>query len=83
MPDKVTHHQNTNCNELVFPIESYTVAAWTPERDGKGTCTEVHVELRGRGMERPFVLRLKSRERVQNFIDLLTEYRDIVWPKEG
>jgi len=74
--------ENRNVDELIFPIDTYDVGAWTPERDGKGKCTQVHITLRGRGIERPFVVRIKSRERLDSFINLLKEYGDIVWTQE-
>ena len=72
--------QPKNLNEVVFVVKGVEVASWTPERDGKGRLTQVHVRFHVQGSENPFVLRYKNRERLQEFIDALIEHRDNVWP---
>ncbi len=71
-----------NINEVVFPIEEVEVASWTPERDGKGKCTQVHMILKARGAEHPMVVRFKSPVTLQNLIDSLIEHRDYVFGKK-
>lgn len=64
----------------IYPISSYSVAAWTPERDGKGKATQVHLSFTLEGMEDiTFALRFKSQKEINRLILLLVQYRDEVW----
>jgi hypothetical protein len=64
----------------VIPIESYDVASWGPEPDGKGQQTEVHFMLNLRGIEAPIAMRLKSRRAADELLAALKRHIDDVWP---
>lgn len=62
-----------------------SVCAWTPEKDGKGKTTQVHLvfdlaaALGDPGLPK-LVTRLKSGPGVDTIIRLLAQYRNEVWP---
>lgn len=58
-------------------IDSLEIAAWTPERDGKGTPTQVHLLI---NLERPMddigiVLRFKGPDTLGVLIEQLQRYK--------
>ena len=69
-----------NIDYHIHEIDSVDIASWTPERDGKGVCTQVHIECLVKGFQRPLVLRMKSRRVVQELVEALTFHMNDVWP---
>lgn len=65
-----------------IPLESYTVGSWCPTPDGTGPATAVAIQFSIKDDDLEFLLRLGSRERVNQFIAALEYYRDDVWPQE-
>ena len=78
-----------------IPLEGPEIGvhAWTPEQDGKGKTTQVHLvfspgakscymlgEAIAKGSVPSFVHRMKSGPAVDQLIRLLAEYRAEVWP---
>jgi hypothetical protein len=63
-------------------VGSYGVAEWTPGRDGEGKPEAVmlHFELAHELDGVTFGIRLKTARSVDTLIDLLAQYRDMVWP---
>lgn len=70
-----------NLNGIVMPVRGYHVGEWTPERDGKGKTTQVHLLLEIGHEGPPIVLRLKSRKACETLISALQTHMDGVWPK--
>lgn len=71
--------QPENVNYIALPVTRYQVAAWTPERDGNGKLEQLHVVLWLQGAEMPMVMRFKSAQSVQDFIDALERHKKDVW----
>lgn len=72
-----------NCDEGLYAVANgISVNTWTPEQDGKGRCTQVHLVLDLTNVYPGLhaVLRLKSGVGVDYLIRLLHEYRCTVWP---
>lgn len=66
----------------VIELDSYEVASWSPGDVTKGDkTTQVHLILYMKDYY-PLVMRLKSKQAADELIDLLTEYRDEVWPHQ-
>lgn len=59
-------------------IEGYTVGSWCPTKDGSGPPEAVAIMLEVAGV--PILLRLKSRQAVNDMIESLERYREDVWP---
>jgi hypothetical protein len=79
----------TNMTDGVYvPAEgegAVSVCAWTPEKDGKGKTTQVHLVFDlgvvfGDDSLPKLVHRMKSGPGVDQMIRLLAEYRGEVWP---
>ena len=68
---------------VFLEVESYGVAEWTPERDGKGKpqAVMVYLNLAGRFEGVQFGIRLKSRAECNRLSALVGQYRDMVWPR--
>jgi hypothetical protein len=82
MLESIRNKFPVNCNQLgvVVPIKDYSVNSWTPEQDGKGKCTQVHVLFKMDIPRMPgFVLRLKTKHSCQLLIDALEEHKKNVW----
>lgn len=76
-----------NLSEMAdYVIEGarFGVYSWTPERDGKGVPTQVHlhfsVDVPGMG-EVLFISRMKSHQAVDRCIRALRNHRNHVWPQ--
>lgn len=67
--------------QAFYDVEQYEVGAWCPTPDGTGKPEQVHVCYYLRGVDTPFVLRLKSGDAIEQFIELLTRYAIEVWPE--
>ena len=63
-----------------IPLDSYSVNEWTPERDGLGKTTEVHIIFDVREPPFAFVMALKSPRAVNELIGILARHRNSVWP---
>lgn len=59
-------------------LDGYGVFEWTPERDGKGTPTEVHLVFDLEG-EIALVMAFKSADAVDKMIATLMRHRNGVW----
>jgi len=72
-----------NSDELLSVLEvgDYHVGSWTPERDGKGRPTQVHLTLRVPAVA--VVMRLKSARAVSRMTAALERHRNDVWPGGG
>jgi hypothetical protein len=81
MTTSVTSDKPKNVNEIMIPISGIEIGSWTPQKDGKGKAEQVHLMIRLRGGEQPFVMRIKSRQAIQSLIDALILHRDDVWPE--
>lgn len=69
-----------NLDEMqIFPVESYEVCEWTPQRDGQGKPEQVHI-LFDVGPYK-LAIRLKSAGECDRLIGVLTRHRLGVWPK--
>ena len=67
-------------NPLVGPkIEDFSVGAWCPSLDGTGKPTAVAITLKIKSLG-DLVMRIKTPERVDEIIKLLTLYKEEVWP---
>ena len=80
-----TNRLPTNMKDGVYvPCEgaNLSVCAWTPEDDGRGKTTQVHLVLNLPNVMEGFkvVHRMKSGPGVDQLIRLLAEYRGEVWP---
>lgn len=64
-----------------YHVRAIEFGSWSPQRDGKGKSTEVHVVLTVEGLEAPLVLRCKSRQSVQDLIDGLKIHQQDVFPE--
>lgn len=64
---------------VVLPEGELSVNAWTPELDGKGKTTQVHLVMNVPNVAK-FVHRMKSGPAVDQLIHILAEYRGEVWP---
>lgn len=70
-----------NLDELsIWPIESYRVCSWTPERDGQGKAIQVHLLLEVGDVT--LAVRFKSPAALDQFIGSLTRHRFDVWPDQ-
>lgn len=63
-----------------YTILSYRVVSWCPTLDGSGPATAVGLILDVRGVP-PLVMRLKTRQAVDEMIAALEKHRDDVFPK--
>lgn len=63
-----------------LPIEQYHMGSWGPLPDGKGPSTEVHVGLTVTGFSHELVMRFKSADALDQFIEILQRHRFDVWP---
>lgn len=74
-----------NCDQLrgnLLEIEEIGVYAWTPQRDGKGKCTQVHLHIKLRTDDAvTMVTRFKSPRAINEFILALQKHRNDVWPE--
>lgn len=78
----------TNMRDGVYvgmPKGGLSVCAWTPEEDGKGRATQVHLVMNLRELDESLgdvnlVHRMKSGPGADQLIRLLAKYRDEVWP---
>lgn len=70
-----------NLSDGVYIVsEGYEVAAYTPNKDGKGRPTEVHLILDlEKSMGGNIVMRIKSAEELDRMIEVLKIYRNQVW----
>ena len=64
----------------IYDVEEIDIGQWVPTPDGSGPPTQVHMELKVRGMSAPFVMRFKGPETISLLIEQLTRHRDEVWP---
>lgn len=67
-------------NPLYGPtVEGFTVGAWcsTPDGSGKPEAVAITAKVSGVG---DLVMRIKTPERVDEIIKLLTLYKEEVWP---
>lgn len=79
----MANYSKMNLDELggFIELEELGFGSWTPERDGKGKTEAVIMHFKVRGLNQlQFGLRIKSRERADEIVRLLSEYRDEVWP---
>jgi hypothetical protein len=76
-PDRIP--QNV-AGMAILPIESYTVASYGPQPDGRPPQTEVHLVIRVRGLPEPLVMRLKSADAADTLIAALQRHRFDIWP---
>lgn len=75
--------KNIDDYSITIPAKGYRVAAWTPERDGKGTPTQVHLVIEldgGPEIDGIAAMQLKTPRAVDELIGDLQRYRDQVWP---
>lgn len=61
-------------------IEEIFVGSWCPACDGKGPATEVHLQLKIRGIDTPLTFRCKTAKAVNQLIASLERHRNDVWP---
>lgn len=62
-------------------IEEYYVGEWCPTPDATGPATQVHVEIKVRGVEPRLVMRFKHPGELDRFIAVLARHRMGVWPQ--
>lgn len=61
-------------------IERYDVASWCPTPDGSGKAEQVHLGIVIKGLEDiTMVLRFKSSDALDQFMDVLKRHREDVW----
>ena len=64
----------------IIEVESWGVAAWCPDLEGKEPPEQVHLTFHLKVVDTPpLVLRFKSPETIGIMIEQLQEYRDEVW----
>lgn len=83
IPEPEFSGKNLRDQPMFLEVQSYGVAEWTPEDDGKGKPEAVilHFDM-GKALDGvSFGVRLKSRGEVQRLITMLGQYRDQVWPR--
>ena len=67
-------------NPLMGPtVEGFSVGAWCPSPDGSGKPTAVAITMKVKSVG-DLVMRIKTPERVDEIIKLLTLYKEEVWP---
>lgn len=70
-------------NLVVIGVKSLEVASWSPGKDGAGVPpTQIHLLLEVPGLDEPLVVRLKSRQVVDELIAALVDHRNEVWPPD-
>ena len=77
----VTEHGFRPGGYEVFEIESLDIAQWCPDDHAATPPTQVHLEIRIRGLALPLVARFKSPVTISILIEQLTRHRNEVWPK--
>lgn len=83
LPPSNVKAKNYSDMGMVCSVIQYTIASWTPERDGKGKCTQVHVMFEIDLPSIPkIVLRLKSKGACDILIAALQRHRKDVWGTE-
>ena len=60
-------------------VEGFSVGAWCPSPDGSGKPTAVAITMKVKSVG-DLVMRIKTPERVDEIIKLLTLYKEEVWP---
>ncbi len=78
---KTTDHGFRPGGYEVFDIESLDIGQWTPDPAGRHPPTQVHVEIRIKGLPTPLVMRFKSPDTLGRLIEQLMRHRDEVWPR--
>jgi hypothetical protein len=77
------YNAEDNTYREVQPSLGYHVIEWKPTQDGSGEATAVclvlPININGKRAE--IMMRLKSRERVDELIATLEKHRDGVWPR--
>lgn len=77
---KVEEHGFKPGGYAIFEIESITFAQWCPGPDGQGQPTQVHMEIRVKGLPTPLVMRFKGPDTLGKFIQQMQRHRCEVWP---
>jgi hypothetical protein len=72
--------RNLDEGRRVMEITSYTVASWTPERDGKGKAEAVMLAFEINGIPFDFAVRLKNPAAVDELVEALQRSKFDVWP---
>lgn len=78
IPDESFSGENLDTKPTLF-VEMEGVFEWTPERDGRGRPTEVHVVFDVADGRARMIMRLKSSDAVDLFIATLMRHRNSVW----
>lgn len=68
---------------IVVPIEQYSVNSWTPEPNGQGKCTQVHMLVELKDFPHPFAIRFKSADAINTLIGALERHRDHVFGEQA
>lgn len=76
---------NQNLDEIKEPViefGGYEVYSWCPARDGKGRSEQVHLMINVTLADVPVKLvhRFKTKGAINQMVDVLTQYREEVWP---
>lgn len=66
--------------DVAILVKGYRTATWTPEKDGHGTPTQVHLVMELDGIDGIVAMRFKSPRAIDSLIGDLLSYRDQVWP---
>jgi hypothetical protein len=64
----------------VLEVESTAIAAWCPDELAQQPAEQVHLILRVRGLDYPFVVRFLGPDTLGFFLEEMARYRREVWP---
>lgn len=83
---RTTAKDGRNLDELgpILDIRNTEVCSWTPERDGKGKVTEVHLlhSITLGGKECKIAVRYRTKGALLGLVDALRHHCDDVWPPQ-
>lgn len=69
--------------QAFFEILQMKIGSWCPLPNGKGPATQVHIQIHVDGVRYPLLVRFKTPDALDRFIDTLKHHRYDVWPTPG
>lgn len=83
IPEPIIWNKNLSDYAALLEIRQYSVNEWTPAKDGRGKAEAVIIQFDlGKDLDGiSFIIRLKSRAKINRLITILGQYRDRVWPE--
>ncbi len=64
----------------VLEVESLETAVWCPDEQAQQPPEQVHLILRVKGLDYPFIVRFLGPDTLGFFLEEMSRYRRIVWP---